>query len=129
MEIKIRLSPGAIMPTQVPGTTMSFDLTAKEVKMIKTPTGIEIHYDTGVRIRFPDNYVAVLHPRVSGGLRAQESIFLCRSNKPIAGVLFWEHRENVGEADVQPGDRVATLTLIRIPIRRAELDSLEQEED
>lgn len=123
--MKIKLSPGAIMPTRAHPYDAGLDLYAAERKIIRAKD-FEV-VETGTHTEIPCGYVGLLTSK--SGLMAKHGITCrgtidCGYNGSIKAVLF-----NHGHKDyiVEKGDKVTQLVILPCLLPELELvDSLEE---
>mgnify|MGYP003316628521 CR=1 FL=1 len=70
MKLKVKLDPGAIMPTRAHETDAGLDLYAMEKHLI--PCGESVCFDTGVHVQIPAGYVGMIKSK--SGLNVNHNI-------------------------------------------------------
>lgn len=126
--MKVKLEPGAIMPTRAHSTDAGLDLYAKETKSISPGWG-EV-FDTGVHIELPRGYYGKIESK--SGLNVKNGIVSCGGvidegyTGSIAVKLY-----NLGDRLhlFRAGDKIAQLVIQQYAAPELELaDELEETE-
>lgn len=123
--MKIKLSPGAIIPSRAHPTDGGLDLYSPVRKVIRSNDWESI--DTGVHVEIPDGYVGMITSK--SGLMAKEGITSrgtidCGYTGSIKAVLFNHSKKDY---IVEKGQKITQLVIMPIITPELELvDSLEE---
>lgn len=124
--MKVKLDPGALMPTRAHDTDAGLDLYAMETATIP-PRGI-ISMNTGVHVAIPEGYCGLLTSKsglMSMGVTSRGTID-CGFTGAIQAVLF-NHRKT--EVKIQKYQKITQMVIVPILTPDLELvDSLEDTE-
>jgi len=127
MKLKIKLDPGAIMPTRAHETDAGLDLYAERSATIY-PQNAEI-FDTGVHVAIPTGYVGFLKSKsglnVGHGITSEGVIDAGYTGSMM--IKLYNHTEYPYR--VQRGDKISQLVILPIETPELELvDELEETE-
>ena len=127
MKLKIKLDPGAIMPTRAHETDAGLDLYAERSATIY-PHNAEI-FDTGVHVAIPAGYVGFLKSKsglnVGHGITSEGVIDAGYTGSMM--IKLYNHTEY--PYYVQRGDKITQLVILPIETPELELvDELEEAE-
>lgn len=127
MKLKVKLDPGAKMPTRAHETDAGLDLYSKHNAIIRP--GARAIFDTGVHVAIPEGYVGMLTSK--SGLMAKNGITSrgtidCGYVGSIQAVLFNHGPKKVV---IKKGQKITQLVIEKIITPELELvDDLEETE-
>ena len=126
MKLKIKLDPGAYMPTRAHRADAGLDLYSRERRLIWP--GMSVMFDTGVHIAIPEGYVGDVDPKSS----------LMEKNLLTAGTIDCGYTGSIkiklfnlggGMVEILEGQKIAQLVIKSIITPELEVvDSLEETE-
>lgn len=122
--MKIKLDPGAVMPTRAHDTDAGLDLYSRENKAI-WPGHIEI-FDTGVHVELPENSVGLITSKsglMARGITSRGTIDSSYRGS-IKAVLFNNGAEAVF---IKSGDKITQLVVL--PILLPEIEVVDELSD
>ena len=127
MKIKVKLDPGAYMPTRAHSTDAGLDLYAMEKHLI--PCNDSMCFDTGVHVEIPAGYVGFLKSKSGLNVRfgiTNEGVIDSGYTGSIM-VKLYNHGEHYVE--IEKGQKISQLVLLPIITPELELvDDLEATE-
>jgi len=116
--MKIKLDPGAHMPTRAHGHDAGLDLYAMEGQTI--PAGGSAVFFTGVHVGIPRGYAGFLKSKsglnVKHGIRS-EGVIDCGYT---GGIVVKLYNHGAEDYEVKPGDKITQLVIL--PILTPELE-------
>ena len=125
MKIKIKLDPGAIMPTRAHETDAGLDLYAREKHLI--PCGESMCFDTGVHVEIPAGYVGMIKSKsglnVKHGITSEGVI----DSGYVGSIKVKLYNHGLFDYTVEKGEKISQLVLI--PIITPELELVDELED
>ena len=125
MKLKVKLDPGAKMPTRAHETDAGLDLYAMYKRII--PAGGSMCFDTGVHMEIPEGYAGFLKSKsglnVNFGISG-EGVIDCGYTGSIMVKLY-----NHSEASVEIGRGQKISQLVILPIATPELYEVDELED
>lgn len=127
MKLKVKLDPGAMMPTRAHDTDAGLDLYAVYSRHV--PAGGDMCFDTGVHVEIPKGYVGLLKSKSGLNVRfgiTSEGVIDCGYTGSIMVKLY-----NHGDCTVPIARGQKISPLVILPIITPELeevDSLEATE-
>lgn len=127
MKLKVKLDPGAQMPTRAHDTDAGLDLYAMYSRYV--PAGGDMCFDTGVHVEIPKGYVGLLMSKSGLNVRfgiTSEGVIDCGYTGSIMVKLY-----NHGDCTVpiERGQKISQLVLLPIITPQLEeVDSLEATE-
>lgn len=125
-EMKIKLAPGATLPTRAHETDAGLDLYSRETKVIwpmesrfTIENGIELHlgggtsFDTGVHIELPHGYFGKIESK--SGLNVKHSVVSCGGviDEGYTGSIVVKlYNFGTSPYTVHKGDKIAQLVIM-----------------
>lgn len=137
MKIKVKLDPGAKMPTKAHSADAGFDLYAKtDIEPVHVTRGAGATFDTGVHFEIPRGYVGFLMSKsglnVIGGMTSTGVIDSGYTGSVV--VKIYKHaktHDNIGANNgfgeiIYPGQRISQIVFLPIPdVELEEVDEIE----
>ena len=125
--MKIKLDPGAKMPTRAHENDAGLDLYARETRIIRAMSGVR--FDTGVHVELPAGTVGMIKSKsrlnVNYGLTCEGVIDVGYTGSIV--VKLYNH--TLDEYEVRAGDKIGQLVVLPILTPPLELvESLEETE-
>lgn len=125
MKLKVKLDPGAYMPTRAHEADAGLDLYAMYHRIV--PSGGSVCFDTGVHIGIPVGYVGFLKSKsglnVNSGITS-EGVIDSGYTGSITVKLYNHGEEHV---DIARGQKISQLVLL--PIMTPELEKVDELDD
>lgn len=127
MKMKVKLDPGAYMPTRAHETDAGLDLYAREKHLI--PCNDSMCFDTGVHVEIPVGYVGMIKSKsglnVRSGITSEGVIDSGYTGSIV--VKLYNHGEYYVE--IEKGQKISQLVILPIITPELELvDELEETE-
>lgn len=123
-KVKVKLDPGAVMPTKANDTDAGFDLYSRTDMYLRPNDSYT--FDTGAHIQIPKGYAGLIKSR--SGMNIKHSI-TCEGviDAGYTGSIRVKLRNESGSFyDVEAGDRIAQLVIVPIPeLELVEVDELD----
>lgn len=125
--MKIKLDPGAKMPTRAHETDAGLDLYARETRIIRAMSSVK--FDTGVHIELPAGTVGMIKSKsglnVNHGLTSEGVLDVGYTGSIV--VKLYNH--SLDDYEVRQGDKISQLVIMPILTPPLELvDNLEKTE-
>lgn len=125
MKLKVKLDPGAKMPTRAHDTDAGLDLYAMYKRII--PAGGSMCFDTGVHMEIPEGYAGFLKSKsglnVNFGILG-EGVIDCGYTGSIMVKLYNHSKASV---EIKRGQKISQLVIL--PIATPELYEVDELED
>ena len=125
MKLKVKLDPGAKMPTRAHETDAGLDLYAMYKRII--PAGGSMCFDTGVHMEIPEGYAGFLKSKsglnVNFGISG-EGVIDCGYTGSIMVKLY---NHSTASVEIERGQKISQLVIL--PIATPELYEVDELED
>lgn len=130
MKIRVKLDPGAKMPTKAYSADAGFDLYAKtDIEPVYMSKGAGATFDTGVHFEIPRGYVGFLMSKsglnVHCGVTSTGVIDATYSGS--VAVRLYKHTGFADFIIINPGQKISQIVFLPIPeVELEEVDSIEE---
>lgn len=115
MKIKVKLDPGAIMPTKAHEADAGFDLYSREDKYLASGEYCYATFDTGVHIEIPKGYVGFLKSKsglnVKYGIQGEGVI----DSGYTGSIVVKLYNNSLSSYEFKKGDKISQLVILPIP--------------
>lgn len=122
--MRVKLDPGAYMPTKAHESDAGFDLYARELRII--PAGGAVVFDTGVHIEIPQGFVGFLKSK--SGLNVKHDLISegVIDSGYTGSVCVKLYNNGLNNYTIRAGDKISQIVFLPIASPKMELvDSFE----